>query len=221
MPSSIETIKDYAFYESFLRDVTIPGSVATIGDWAFTNCTALREIILPDALTGIGQYAFMNSGLNSVTIPDSVHYINQWAFGVCSNLESVTLGCGLLEIRDYAFRQCNALTSVTCLGTTPPTIRSSTFDSLHYNNATLMVPATSVDTYKAANYWKNFLSISAIGQMAGDVNGDGNVNISDVSGLIDLLLGGGDAIAGTDVNGDGSVSISDVSVLIDMLLGSN
>ena len=53
----------------------------------------------------------------------------------------------------------------------------------------------------------------------GDVNGDGQVNISDVTDLIDLLLAGtGAGNAAADVNGDGQVSISDVTDLIDMLL---
>ena len=51
------------------------------------------------------------------------------------------------------------------------------------------------------------------------MNGDGSVNISDVTTLIDLLLGGG-AISNpsADCNQDGSVNISDVTTLIDYLL---
>ncbi|MBR4829996.1 MAG: endonuclease [Muribaculaceae bacterium] len=57
----------------------------------------------------------------------------------------------------------------------------------------------------------------------GDVNMDGTVGISDVTALIDYLLGGNvspfDADA-ADVNQDGMISIGDVTSLIDMLLGS-
>ena len=52
----------------------------------------------------------------------------------------------------------------------------------------------------------------------GDVNGDGNVNISDVTTLIDILLAGTTPPAGSDVDGNGSVNISDVTALIDLLL---
>ena len=51
----------------------------------------------------------------------------------------------------------------------------------------------------------------------GDVNGDGSVNISDVTELIDMILSGNSATTG-DVNGDGSVNISDVTELIDIIL---
>jgi hypothetical protein len=51
----------------------------------------------------------------------------------------------------------------------------------------------------------------------GDVNGDGEVNISDVNALIDMLLTG-QADASGDVNGDGEVNIADVNAVIDIIL---
>ncbi len=63
---------------------------------------------------------------------------------------------------------------------------------------------------------------SASTVMPGDVNGDNEVGIGDVSALIDYLLGLGDDWFNTeaaDVNGDTIVSIADVSALIDILLG--
>ncbi len=59
--------------------------------------------------------------------------------------------------------------------------------------------------------------------LLGDVNGDGEVGIKDVSALIDYLLSGdasGIVMANADVSADGEVGIKDVSALIDMLLGS-
>ena len=56
----------------------------------------------------------------------------------------------------------------------------------------------------------------------GDVNGDGSVNISDVTALIDYLLGGGTiSNPAADCNQDSSVNISDVTALIDYLLSNH
>ena len=55
--------------------------------------------------------------------------------------------------------------------------------------------------------------------LTGDVNGDGKVNIADVTDLIDNLLTNNTDKKG-DVNGDGSVNIEDVTALIDLLLTS-
>ena len=57
--------------------------------------------------------------------------------------------------------------------------------------------------------------------LRGDVNGDGSVNISDVTALIDYLLtsnASGISLSGADCNQDGSINISDVAALIDRLL---
>jgi predicted lipoprotein with Yx(FWY)xxD motif len=58
------------------------------------------------------------------------------------------------------------------------------------------------------------------GTIPGDVNGDGKVNVSDVSALINMIMGLTvmDQSA-ADVNGDGKVNVSDVSALINIILG--
>ena len=53
--------------------------------------------------------------------------------------------------------------------------------------------------------------------LPGDVNRDGEVNISDISVLIDMILGGVQSPDG-DVNGDGEVNITDISDIIDIIL---
>jgi surface protein len=52
----------------------------------------------------------------------------------------------------------------------------------------------------------------------GDVDGDGNINITDVTVLIDCLLSGMTPPAAADCDQDGNVNITDVTVLIDYLL---
>ena len=58
--------------------------------------------------------------------------------------------------------------------------------------------------------------------LIGDINADGLMSISDVTGIIDGLLDGSITINGkpADVNGDGLVTIADVTAIIDQLLGS-
>lgn len=57
--------------------------------------------------------------------------------------------------------------------------------------------------------------------IVGDVNGDGNVTMSDVTVLIDLLLGGGTINnPAADCNNDTNVTMSDVTTLIDYLLSN-
>ncbi len=74
--------------------------------------------------------------------------------------------------------------------------------------------------------WSNSTWIPYTGSadLRGDVNGDGSVNISDVTALNDYLLSGnasGINLTGADANQDNSVSISDVTALIDYLLSNH
>ena len=56
-------------------------------------------------------------------------------------------------------------------------------------------------------------------RMPGDVDGDCSIGISDVTTLIDMMLGTATGITvNADLNNDGSISISDLTALIDMLL---
>ena len=53
----------------------------------------------------------------------------------------------------------------------------------------------------------------------GDINGDGEINVSDVTALINKILGSStysDAVC--DINGDGEINVSDVTALINMIL---
>ena len=105
-------------------------------------------------LTSIGDYAFSYcSELTSVTIPDSVTSIGNGAFYDCSGLTSVIIGNGVTSIGGYAFSGCSGLTSVTMLPTNPPTIVSGAIPS---NVTTITVPAGCSTTYKTADGWSAY-----------------------------------------------------------------
>ena len=94
--------------------MTIPSSVTSIGDWAFSGCSGLTSLTIPSSVTSISDYAFYGcSGLTSLTIPSSVTSIGDWAFHGCSGLTSLTLPSGVTSISESAFRGCSGLTSLT------------------------------------------------------------------------------------------------------------
>ena len=86
---------------------------------AFSGCSSLTSIAIPDSVTTIGDYAFHGcTSLTSVTIPDSVTSIGGSAFEDCTSLTSVTIPDSVTSIGWYAFRGCTSLTSVYYNGTT-------------------------------------------------------------------------------------------------------
>lgn len=66
------------------------GSVTTIGNSAFSSCSGLTSITIPDSVTTISTSVFFDcSGLTSITIPNSVTTIGERAFIGCSGLKSI------------------------------------------------------------------------------------------------------------------------------------
>ena len=114
---------DSPFKDSGIKTVTIEDGITSIGDYAFSGCSGLTELILPSSVTSIGDYAFYGcSGLTELILPNSVTSIGDGAFLGCSGLTELTLPNSLTEIGKYAFRGCSGLTelilpnSVTSIG---------------------------------------------------------------------------------------------------------
>ena len=85
----------------------------TNGNSAFSGCTKLTSVTIPDGVTSIGDAAFQTClSLKTITIPGSVTSIGSSAFNSCSALTSVVIGKGVTFIDEMAFQNCSALTSM-------------------------------------------------------------------------------------------------------------
>ena len=99
---------------SSLTSITIPNSVTSIGNRVFSGCSSLTSVSLGNSVTSIGSGAFENcSALTSITIPNSVTSIGNSAFKNCYALTSITIGNSVTSIGWSAFSGCSSLTSVT------------------------------------------------------------------------------------------------------------
>ncbi len=113
MEYSVTSIGMFAFSEcSGLTTVTIPESVTSIGDYAFYWCSDLTSVEISNSVSSIGNNAFYQcSNLTSVSIGNSVSSIGVAAFYQCSNLTSVTIPGSVSSIANTAFENCSGLTS--------------------------------------------------------------------------------------------------------------
>ncbi len=210
VPDGTVAIGAHAFRGSIVRAVNMPTSLRSISESAFANCESLTSIEVPKGVTAIGEAAFSN----------------------CTALTAVILPSTLQTLGGRAFYNDGALVGISCKATTPPTCQISSvgtnnfppFDASHFQNARLRVPTGCKNAYKAAPIWKLFNSIvesSSLDEVTmGDVDGDGNVGIADVTALVDYILDHSNVIVAdaADVDQDGNIGIADVTVLIDYIL---
>ena len=181
IPASVTSIGAGAFNGcSNLAAVTLPDGLQSIGEDAFRGCSALTSIDIPASVTSIGEYAFYGcTSLTAIRIPGTVKTVGMYSFQDCSALASLELAEGVKELGTLAFRNCSALTQVTLpasltkvgidvfaghgpsivftsLATTPP-FHNGSFPLGEIAGVTLYVPQGSLEAYKSAFGWGDYL----------------------------------------------------------------
>ena len=99
-------------YKAKETNYTIPNSVTTIGEGAFSGCDSLTSINIPNSVTTIGEDAFSDCiSLTSISIPNSVKMIGKDAFAFCDSLTFINIPNSVTTIGDRAFLGCIDLPS--------------------------------------------------------------------------------------------------------------
>ena len=190
--NQLQTIGIMAFKDckGISNVVEIPESVSVVGNGAFQGCSSMTGVVYKADLDTIYAQTFYDcSSLSSVVLPENLKTIEKFAFGNCTSLERLDIPQSVTDINPTAFYNDTNLT----LGVW--------FGSYGYDYA------------KAQNI--PYILLDSV--LLGDANGDGYVNISDVTDIqravaeIDTL----DDLRkkAADVNGDGVVTIDDATIL--------
>ena len=240
-PSTIDSIPPGAFSMCMkLQNVTIPNSVKHIGYQAFYSNNSLRSINIPNSVKSIDFSAFMwCHSLDTVIIGSGIERIEDLAFckfneeyldAIIAELEeafeSVVVPfdiSGFIATWKAFITSCGEMmnqpiSTIFCMATTPPQLVSDGFVG-NYNSSRLIVPQGSVNKYRNAEGWKNFVYIKTVNY--NDVNDDGEVNIADVNCLIDAIIKGETNNPILDANNDGEVNIADINAIINAILQGN
>ena len=246
IPNSVTQIASNAFSGcKQLNTIIFPNSITTTqtnyyGDTnSFQGCDNLTQVIVPDfniadwcgkyLVGGPLRYSHHlydtegNDLIVDAVIPEGVTKVTEYAFLGCESMTSLTLPSTITSIGSYSFGDCSYLTSVTCKMKIPCTISNTTFYQLP--NCTLYIPHGTKNAYIAAG-WNESIFKGGIVEYdtttPGDANGDGGVNVFDVTTTVNHILGSGNEgldFDAADVNGDGTVNVFDVTKMVNIILG--
>ena len=112
---------------SALISISLPNSIMSIGDDTFSGCSALTSISLPDSIMSIGDNAFSGcSALTSISLPNKITSIGNNAFRNCSSLYSITIPDNVTYLGNSVFSNCSSLHSVT-IGNSVTSLREKAF----------------------------------------------------------------------------------------------
>ncbi len=113
LPKSITSIKtDFDFLRT-IESITMQCNVTSFDKYMFENCTALKEIYLPDTLLYLPERAFSGcTSLESIHLPENLVSVGYEAFVECTSLKEVIINPALKSIAFAAFEGDSSLTNV-------------------------------------------------------------------------------------------------------------
>ena len=146
LPEGVLSIGESAFSGcSNLKGLNIPDSVTEIGSDAFYNCQSFAgELILPSSVKSIKDSAFLGCRgfTGALRIPDSVETLGSFAFGYCSGFTKVIIGTSALDVQN-AFRYSGNIETVQFLSENPPKTDFRDMNGLKQ----VVVPVKSFEKY--------------------------------------------------------------------------
>lgn len=203
--TGVTTIGEDAFRGSSIGPtLTIPGTVKTIGNYAFNNCRSLTRIILQEGVESVGWHTF-SGPISFLSLPASLTTMSSMAVDPYVNADPSS-GIFIPEGDLWVYVHSK----------TPATINEFAFYYL-FGEGHLVVPPGTIDAYKAEPGWSHFGEYLVLG----DVNGDGAVNVLDVTTLVSYVLNEPLETfveAAADVNGDGNINSLDITAIVSLIL---
>lgn len=169
----ITSIGNYMFYNTFFYNVSLPSTLKTIGNYAFSGVSTLTALKLPEEIETISDYAFYRCRkLESIIIPDSVTSIGANAFDTCSALKNVAFETMNMpvSIGKKAFYNCAALIEVTVPKNAKMNKENSCFGYYKTNSGDSVYSSFIMNVYRDSDaytyaFFNNDVNYNVIGEM--------------------------------------------------------
>lgn len=114
IPGWANIIGEKAFANSYLEEITIPGTVKKISSKAFLRCLCLRKVVIEEGVEEIEDEAFDGcTFLTSITLPTTLKYIGDFAFRNCVSLKTIIIPEGVKRMDYNVLGNCCSLEMIS------------------------------------------------------------------------------------------------------------
>lgn len=198
--TGLTAISEYAFSGSSIGpEIVVPGNVKRLEARCFFDCQQLERVILKEGVEYIGVKVF-SGPISFLSLPISIKEISSMAINPYVNAYSES---GVFIPKGDLTVQVQSLE--------PAAINDYAFYYV-VDDGHLIVPFGSITAYKAIEGWSHFHEYL----QAGDVNGDGQLNVKDVVSMNAYIMKNNPSPFDqrlADLNGDGEINVKDITLM--------
>lgn len=156
LPEGFAKLGHACFKETGVKNVSFPKSMKSIGHASFAACQNITELVIPEGVETLELDAFACChNLVTVQLPSTLETISRGVFWDCPSIEEIRIPAGVHTIGEYAFFHCTKLKHVYNYAAEPQMV-SVIFNA---KEVVVHVPAASVERYRSASHWKNFVIV--------------------------------------------------------------
>lgn len=145
--------------------VVLPNSLEYICRGAFYKCSSLETINIPDNVEMIDTVAFKECRFLNSKIKITKAHVMASAFYECENLTEVEFGEEVKFLGINAFYGCRQMKAIMCYAWNPPICGENTFGEINKETCKLYVPDGTLELYRNADVWKDFVNILEISSL--------------------------------------------------------
>ncbi|MBQ8515262.1 MAG: leucine-rich repeat protein [Ruminococcus sp.] len=248
IPDSVSHIGAYAFWDCIsLREIILPASLTCINEGVLFGCEQLVYAEIPQGVEQILNEAFRYTALSDVTLPESVTYVGDSAFYDIAALGEIVVNNPLCELDECAvpentvirgyegsaaeeYARINGnpflyLEELTVTTTTALTTAKSQMTTSAMTQTGEETTAATTRITTTTPHWTTTTTATSTtaDEQAGDLNGDGEISVSDVTAVMTLYVRYAAGLLTeeervqlslADVNRDGIVDLSDATLLL-------
>lgn len=216
----LSTLGAWAYAGTPVEEVTLPESVKEVGDGAFFYATHVTNLVLPSKVTKVAPYLTAGTNVANTNIwGNDITRIGDFALYNLSDIDRLTIPSQVTYIGTKAMAGMTGLTRITAKPTTVPLLGHDVWAGVEQKEVEL---AAASANYLSAMQWNEFKITKRY--IVGDANSDDLVNVTDITTIINYILGNNPDnfnFDAADCTPDSIINVSDITMVINLILSGS